>query len=218
MSQPLVPPTIDAALLWATDHIDTWATVVGGGGASGANGLTPADITALQAALTAAEDNRLAAEAARTDSKTATNSQNAAMATLRDQLSIAISNIRAYAVKQADPNTVYAAMEIPPKADPTPAPAPTPPTSLQGELTNDGYALISWTATRTNGDYWSIWRQLSTGGGLVLIGTTAGKKFTDDSVPTGAAWAQYRVRSHRGDEMSESSEPAQIVFGVAAAA
>lgn len=218
MSQPLVPQTIDAALLWATDHITTWAAAVAAGGASGANGLSPADITLLQTALTDAEDNRDAAIAARTDSKTATNAQNQSMDTLRDQLSIAISNIRAYAVKQADPNTVYNAMDVPPKADPTPAPAPTPPTNLQGELTNDGYALISWTATRTNGDYFSIWRQLSTGGPLVLLGTTAGKKYTDDTVPTGAAWAQYRVRSHRGTEMSESSEPAQIVFGVSAAA
>ena len=218
MANPLVPETIDAALLWATDHIATWDAAGAAGGLGGALGLVAADITALQAALTAAEADRAAAIAARSASTAATLSQNSSLDALRDQLAIAISKIRVFASTSADPNAAYAEAEIPPKSEPTPAPAPTPPSNVQGELTNDGYVSLAWTATRTNGDYWSVWRQLSSGGGLVLIGTTASKKFTDDTVPTGADWAQYRVRSHRGDAMSESSEPAQILFGVAAAA
>jgi hypothetical protein len=215
---PIVPETIDAALLWAADHIATWDAAVTAGGVSGAFGLVAADITALETALSTAQTDRAAAVGARITSTTATTTQNASMDELRDLLAIAISKIRVAASVAADPNTVYAGAEIPPKSNPTPAPAPTPPTNVQGELTNDGFVLLSWSATRTNGDYWSVWRQLSTGGGLVLVGTTASKKFTDDTVPTGAEWAQYRVRSHRGNETSESSEPAQILFGVAAAA
>lgn len=215
---PLVPDPIDAALLWATDHIATWDAEVTAGGPGGAYGLDAADITALELALSTADGNRDAAISARAESKSATLLQNSSMDELRDLLAIAVSKIRVFASEASDPNVVYAAMDVPPKADPTPAPAPTPPTNVQGELTNDGYVALSWTATRLNGDFWSVWRQLSTGGSLTLIGTTASKKFTDDSIPTGAQWAQYRVRSHRGDEMSESSEPAMILFGVAAAA
>ena len=213
---PLIPETIDSTLLWAADHIATWDAVVAA--ATPNIGLVDADITALQAALTTAESDRAAAVAARSASTTATATQNSSLDSLRDLLAIAVSKIRVAASTNANPNTVYDAAEIPAKANPTPAPAPTPPNNVQGALTNDGYVAVSWEATRTNGDYWSVWRQLSSGGGLVLIGTTAGKKFTDDNVPTGAEWAQYRVRSHRGSEMSESSEPAQILFGVSAAA
>jgi hypothetical protein len=213
---PLLPDTITGVLEWATDHIATWNNVVVND--LGDIGLTAADITALQGALTSAGNLRDASIAAHSAALAATVSQNDAIGTLRDQLSIAVSKIRVAAETNTNPNSVYALAEIPPRANPTPAPAPTPPTSLQGELTNDGYVTVAWTATRVNGDYWSVWRQLAGSSDLVLIGTTAGKTFTDSEVPVGVAWAQYRVRSHRGTEMSESSEPAQVVFGTAAAA
>lgn len=217
MSIQLVPRTVDGTLNWATDHIGTWNAAVTGGGGT-ALGLDTADITTLQAALTAADTSHKAASTARSGSKSATVLQNSDIDSLRDQLAIAVSKIRVFASEAADPNAVYAEADIPPKADPTPAPFPTFPTNVEGEIDNDGNVVVKWTATQVNGDFWSVWRQLSTGGALALIGTTASKKFTDDTVPSGIAWATYRVKSHRGGDVSESSEPTQILFGVEAAA
>jgi hypothetical protein len=84
-------------------------------------------------------------------------------------------------------------------------------------LNNNGHCVVAWVATRTNGDYWSVWRQLP-GGETTLIGTTGSKSFVDGEVPSGSAWAIYSVHSHRGNAVSESSEPVQILFGTAVAA
>ncbi|MEX2244384.1 MAG: hypothetical protein WD716_11130 [Fimbriimonadaceae bacterium] len=211
----LIPNTISGTLAWATSHIATWDTVIGGGGTIGIDAGT---VTALEGHLATAETDYNAAVTARADSKSATVSQNTSLATLRDQLAIAVSNIRAYAETQANPNAVYAEANIPPRAEPTPAPAPTAPAEVTVSLNNTGDCLVAWRATRVNGDYWSVWRTLAGEASPVLIGTTGAKSFVDLEVPSGTAWAIYSVFSHRGSAVSDSSEPVQILFGTAAAA
>ena len=217
MSNPLIPDTISGTLDWATSHIATWDAAVTAG-AGTALGLTAAQITVLQTALTDADGSHDAAIAARDASKAATLTQTSDLDTLRDQLAIAVSNIRAFAEGQDDPNAVYAEAQIPPRAEPTPAPAPTPPNEVSVSLNNDGDCVVAWKATRTNGDYWSVWRTIAGQPSATLIGTTGSKSFVDEEVPQGSAWAIYSVYSHRGAVVSESSEPVQILFGTVAAA
>jgi hypothetical protein len=214
---PLIPESISGTLDWATSHVATWSAAVAGGGAAGAFGISPAQMTTIEAALTAAQDAHNAAILARDESKSATVAQTNALAALRDQLAIAVADIRAFAAAAADPGAVYTGANIPPPATPTPAPAPTPPSEVEISLNNNGNVAIAWVATKTNGDYWSVWRQLP-GGEPTLIGTTGAKSFVDTDVPQGSAWAIYSVYSHRGSVVSDSSEPEQILFGSVAAA
>jgi len=218
MSNPLIPDTISGTLDWAVSHIATWDAAVTAGGLAGALGLVEADITALEAALTSADTGHTVAVAARDTSKAATLTQNSELEQLRDLLAITVSKIRAFAEAQADPNAAYAEAQIPPRANPTPAPAPTPPSEVSVSLNNDGDCVVAWKATRTNGDYWSVWRTIAGQASATLIGTTGSKSFVDEEVPQGSAWAIYSVYSHRGAVVSESSEPVQILFGTVAAA
>lgn len=214
---PLIPESISGTLDWATSHIATWDAAVTAGGIGGALGLVAADITALEALLTAANTSHAAAVTMREDSKSATLTQNSDLAALRDSLAITVGKIRTFAETSADPNAAYAEANIPPRANPTPAPAPTPPTEVELSLNNNGNVVVAWVATKTNGDYWSVWRQLPSGS-ATLIGTTGAKTFVDTEIPQGSAWAIYSVYSHRGSAVSESSEPEQILFGSLAAA
>jgi hypothetical protein len=213
----LIPNTIGGTLDWAVSHVTTWSAAVAGGGAAGAYGISPAQMTEIETALTTAQDAHNAAILARDESKSATVAQTNALEALRDQLAIAVADIRAFALAAADPGAVYTGANIPPPPTPTPAPAPTPPTTVELSLNNNGNVEVAWVATKTNGIYWSVWRQLP-GGESTLIGTTASKSFVDSSVPQGSAWAIYSVYSHRGSVVSDSSEPEQILFGSVAAA
>lgn len=50
-------------------------------------------------------------------------------------------------------------------------------------------------------------------GSWTPIGSVAAKSFLDDSLPSGAAWAQCRVKRHRGAEGCEGSEPIAVLAG-----
>lgn len=174
-------------------------------------GLTVIEMTAFAPLITSARTGFTNAEVARQASKNATVTLNANMDSLRNQGAALIAKIKAYAEATGNPN-VYVLASIPPPADPTPAPDPTPPSDVRGNVNNDGNVVLRWKATKVNGDFYSVWRLLS-GGSWTPIGSVAAKTFTDSTLPGGNAWAQYQVKSHRGEEVSEGSEPVVVLFG-----
>jgi hypothetical protein len=83
---------------------------------------------------------------------------------------------------------------------------------VAADLQNDGSILITWKGTVRNGQFFTVWRRISTQA-WAQIGSTAKKKFTDGNMPAGSTNATYMIRSHRGDMSSPGSEPVIIVFG-----
>ncbi|MCC6403064.1 MAG: fibronectin type III domain-containing protein [Fimbriimonadaceae bacterium] len=184
----IVPPTIDGVLNWAADHIATWDAVVTAGGPGGANGLTPADITSLENALTNAQTDRAAANAARSTSLAATTTQNDSIAALRDLLSTSIGDIKAFAKGSTDPSAVYTAMEIP-APDPNPTKHyPVQPTGLVANPDSSGSVLLTWNGGTNvagtvyeiqgsaDGNAWSILKATKTKR-ITLNGFTPGQTF-----------------------------------------
>lgn len=184
----VIPRNIDDVLSYATDHIATWNTAVTAGGATGANGLTPADITALQTSLTDADASRDAAVTARSTSKSATITQNTDLETLRSLLSQSVSKIKTYALGQADPNAVYAEMDVP-APDTTPTKHyPVTPASLVAQPFANGTVKLTWDS---NGNYRNTtfviegsndgasWSQIDTTNSqkITLTGYTPGQTF-----------------------------------------
>lgn len=174
-------------------------------------GLTAAEVSAFTPIVTAARSSFGAAQTARQAAKNATVTLNAGMTSMRDQGAGLIAKVRAFAEATGNPN-VYVLASIPPPADPSPAPDPTPPSQVSGSVNNDGNVVLRWKATRVNGDFFSVWRKVS-GGEWTAIASVATKTYTDVQLPAGNSWAQYQVKSHRGAEVSEGSEPVVILFG-----
>ena len=64
-----------------------------------------------------------------------------------------------------------------------------------------------------NGQFFSVWRKLSSETTWTQLGSVAAKKFTDTEVPEGLTGGQYKVLSHRGTAVSTGCEPIVVVFG-----
>ncbi|MBV6457924.1 MAG: hypothetical protein HONBIEJF_01044 [Fimbriimonadaceae bacterium] len=174
-------------------------------------GLTAAEMTAFTPLITAARTAFTNAETARQASKNATVTLDSNMLSLTNQGSALIAKIKAFAEATGNPN-VYVLSSVPPPSDPSPAPDPTPPSQVSATLNNDGNVVVKWKATKVNGDFFSVHRMVP-GGSWTPIGSVNAKSLIDMSVPVGAAWVQYQVRSHRGTLSSEGSEPIVLLLG-----
>lgn len=174
-------------------------------------GLTPAEMTAFTPLITSSRTAFTNSETARQASKNATVTLDANMLSLVNQGSALIAKIKAFAEATNNAN-VYVLSSVPPPADPTPAPDPTPPSQVSASINNDGNVVVRWKATKVNGDFFSVHRMVP-GGSWTSIGSVNAKTFTDNQVPVGAAWVQYQVRSHRGTLVSEGSEPIVLLLG-----
>lgn len=202
---PVVPDPNNDAIIFFETRSASWTAN------AAAIGLTPADMTAFAPVITGSRAAFTAAETARQASKNATVTLDSSMASLRGQGGALINKIKAFAEATGNPN-VYVLASVPPPAEPSPAPAPTPPASVSVNVNNDGHVVVRWKATKANGEFFSVHRLLA-GGGWTAIGSINGKSFTDATLPAGNSWAQYQVKSHRGTEVSEGSEPVVVLFG-----
>ncbi len=203
-----IPNTINAILNYATDHIATWNTVVTAGGPGGANGLTPADITALQAALTAADTSHGAAQTARSNSKSATALQNSDLASLRDLLSQSINKIKNYAAGSADPVTVYTEMDVP-EPDTTPTKHyPVTPTMLVAQPSADGTIKLTWDASTNFYGTTYLVEGSADGTTWSTVSTTTAQKITLTGYTPGAAyWFRVSARHNGQTSVPTASVP-----------
>lgn len=202
---PVIPDKNNDAILFFEQRQSDWTSN------AAALGLTPGDMTAFAPLITSARTSFTDAEVARQASKNATVTLENNMDSMRGQGAALIAKIKAFAESSGNPN-VYVLASIPPPAPPTPAPAPTPPASVSASVNNDGHVVVKWKATKLNGTFFSVHRLLP-GGTWTPVGSVAAKTFTDDTLPSASAWAQYQVKSHRGTEVSEGSEPIVVLLG-----
>lgn len=181
-------------------------------------GLTAPQTADYVAAVSAARAQYNAMIVARNAAMAATQAWYSLATSMRDQGSTLIALIKAFADTQPSPGEVYALAQIPPASDRTAAGPPTDGKNLTLELTNQGAIRLRWTGSLAKGQFFSVWRQLPGESGFTQIGSVATKTFLDGNVPQGADWAQYQVRAHRRDLVSQGCEPVTILFGVSLAA
>jgi hypothetical protein len=174
--------------------------------------MSAAQATAFATAAAKLNDSIIAANAARNTARAKMEISDAAWATFRDVSAQCLAAIKAKADSVTDPTSIYALAEIPSPAQPSPSGPPTEATNVAAHLQNDGSILVTWKGTVRNGQFFTIWRRISTQA-WAQIGATAAKKFTDNNMPAGSTNATYMIRSHRGDMSSPGSEPVIIVFG-----
>ena len=208
MSQPIIPQTIDALLNYATDHVATWNAVVTAG-AGEANGLDSAQITALETALTTATTDRNGAIAARSTSLAATQTQNDSLDGLRELLSLAIADIKAYANQQDDPNAVYTEMEVPVPASSGTRYSPVPVTDLIANPDANGNVELKWDGgANVEGTVYFIEGSADGAAWVQVYATKAQKAALTGYTPGQTYW--FRVRASNNDEVSTASNSVAI--------
>ncbi len=216
----ILPGSTIEQIQFCEAHVPVWTEV------AMAIGLTAPQVASLGTKTSAARGAFNAAQAAREASKAATIQQNTDARTMRNQASDLIRQIKAYAELQSNPNSVYAAAQIPPPSAPLPMPAPGKPSDFSVVLESDGSVTLSWNAAESaasTGAFFTISRKLPGQSSFSGIGGAPGTtsesrrcSFTDATVPTSAAGsgAQYIVQGFRGTRIGEASDAVTVQFGV----
>ncbi len=202
----IVPSSKSGLNTWAQTHVNPFIIN------ALALGLTPAQATTFSTASTAYNVSVLAQGDAYDKARAATEAMESAEQLLRDVASDTLAIIKGKANSSPNPITVYNLAQIPSPSAPSPAGPPTEATNVAAHLQNNGAILLTWKGSLAQGQFFSIWRKLSTNT-WTQIGSVAAKKFADNTLPVGSASATYMVQSHRGEQSSFGSEPVVIVFG-----
>lgn len=205
-----IPDTINGKIQYFEQHIPLWAADPV---AIGLTAQQMMDITSLTGAARVAYN---AAQAARQESKGATVTQNAAVASMMTLGTALIATIKAYADANGNDLAVYTSAGISPGGTPTPLPAPVPATDVSAMLLNSGEIRLSWRGTVANGTFYTVHRRIGNGAGdgFELIGSAAAKAFVDTTIPAGTSEASYYLVTHRDELTSDNSEPITVRFGV----
>ncbi|MFG0283421.1 MAG: hypothetical protein ACF8R7_03275 [Phycisphaerales bacterium JB039] len=179
-------------------------------------GLTLTTVTSIQGATVAARGAYDSAQVARDASKAATTTLHGAIDTLRGMGGPAINAIRAFAEGAADPMAVYSAAQIPPPADPTPAPAPEAPSDISLTLLLDGRIQLKWKAPQPVAGaevFTEIQRRFNGAGSYAPLASTGEKTYFDATVPAGTQQVEYLLYARRGGQVSAPAGES-ILLGV----
>lgn len=216
----MIPKTIDGVINWAEAHKETFEQnlVV--------LQLTQADIDDFASLIDDCRAFRAAATSAKEASKSATASQNDAIAELRTMIGGLVTKITGTAKTSDNPKSIYNAADLPTPKTPSDLEAPPAPVNVIATFNNtNGTVEMKWSNPSKDAfigkTTFIIERQLAqpiSGSGLpvvdwVQVGQSATKQFADDSVPSGYGLALYRITATRNNFNSVPSEPAMIIFG-----
>lgn len=182
-------------------------------------GLQPADVTALAALVSSAQDAFNAAEVARNASKAATLTLESAIAALRELGGDYVKTIRTRAETTGN-TAIYTLANLPAPAKPAPLGPAETPTDLTTTLTTGGSVELSWRGSRTGGTSFRIYRSIKTPDAeptsFELLGTSEERRFVDTNLPTGLQNATYYVVAVRSGGPSAPSDVSTLFFGTAA--
>ncbi len=162
-------------------------------------GTSAAEVTAMEAKLTAAQDamnDQIAAYAA---AETATNALDNAIDALMNAGTDIIKQIRTKAAIVGG-DSVYNLAEIPPRALPSPKPAPGKPTDFGATIEDNGALKLKWKCNNpagATGTLYQVYRKAEGESDYTYIGGTGEKKLTDETVPAGAAQLMYQIQAVR---------------------
>lgn len=166
------------------------------------------------------------AQAARLASRSATTTLKNSMATLRENASVLIATVKAFADLQVEPALVYSAAQIPMPLPTSPLPAPGRPTNIAITLEFDGAITLSWDAedsSASSGAMFMVSRKLAGQSDYIGIGAATGSttesrrcSFTDTTCPAAAAGtgARYVIQGVRGSRAGQPSPAMVVQFGV----
>lgn len=207
----ILPAKTQDLIDFCSAHSKVWAA------APTSMGLTAAQVSAFSAKLgnanTSLADQQSAADAARA----ATTAAHTNVSGLRKSAADLLKLIKAYAETQTNPNTVYAAAQIPPPGQGSPTPPPGKPTDLVVTLLEDGSLGLAWKCPNpagTQGTIYEVLRKVGGGtGNFAYVGSTGVRKFTDDTLASGSPSVTYQITAVRS---TQRGIPAQFTvnFGV----
>lgn len=178
-------------------------------------GLTVAQMTTLSSQITAAQAAATAADNARAASKAATANFYAAVATLSTTGSSYMTAIRAFAETKHDLN-VYTLAQIPAPTPGSPVGPPGTPTDFSVSLLQDGGITLKWKCANPDGAGGTIYEVRRKTAGTdtwVYVGATGLRSFQDDTVPSAVAGVTYQVTAVRSTLRGDPSQ-FNVNFGV----
>jgi hypothetical protein len=208
----LLPQTKIGKIQFFQSKIAPWTTN------ATAIGTTSAEVTALAAKVTAAEDAMADHVAAQAAAKTKTQILDDAIDGLVVSGMAIVKQIRAKA-GTAGPG-VYNLAEIPAPATPTTIGPPGTPTKLQATLNPDGSVALGWTCANpagSQGTIYHVYRQLEATGEFTFVGGTGTRKFTDTTIPSGLTQVVYQIQAVRSSAIGIAAEFI-VKFGTGAGA
>ena len=205
---PILPKRIQDLLDFMDSHGAIWNTNMA------ALGLTTAQANLVKNGAGTARTKYNAQLAAAQAAKVATNDAHDTAAQFRTAFADALKTIKAYALTQPDPNTVYNLAQIPPPAASSPLPPPGIPTDIKASLENDGSVTLRWKAvTPASGTVWTVRRRLESQSGFTFAGSSGVRSFTDATIPAGQTRVQYMIFGQRGQAVGEPCAAFTVQFG-----
>jgi hypothetical protein len=207
---PILPSRIQDLLDFMDSHGSIWNAN------AAALGLTVSQGNAVKLGAGAARTKFAAQLAAAQAAKVATNDAHDAAATMRTAFADALKTIKAFALTQADPNTVYNLAQIPAPAAAAPVPPPGVPTEITASLANDGSVVLKWKAANpagSSGVVWTIKRKLEAEQSFTFAGASGIRSFTDASIPWGQTRVQYMIFGQRGQSVGSPCAAFTVQFG-----
>jgi len=205
---PILPKRIQDLLDFMDSHGPAWNTN------AAALGLTVAQGNLVKNGAGIARSKYNAQLAAQQAAKVATNDAHDTTAQARTAFADALKTIKAFALTQADPNTVYNLAQIPPPAASSPVPPPGVPTNIQASLGTDGSVVLKWKAVNpAAGTVWTIKRKLEAEQSFTFAGASGVRTFTDATIPAGNTRVQYMIFGQRGQAVGNPCAAFTVQFG-----
>lgn len=190
-----IPQDNPGAIDWCTTHLANWPadpTTIG---------LDAARVAELASRTQAASVALATALQLDSDKKAAFADYHSKARTMREYASQSVGIIRGFAKGSEDPEAVYTAAQIPPPADPQPAPEPGVPSNFKTRLLQDGALELTFDCDNQGegGVTYEVRRRDGTSQSepFNFVLNALERKFTDDTIPHGTSSVVYRVQAIR---------------------
>ena len=209
-----LPSNNSSALTWLEARIASWVA------GPGAIGLTSAQVTDLATDINNARTSFTSVQTVRGEARDGTVEFNAKAKTMKQNASLLIADVKAFANAAPIPEQVYSAASILPNDPPSPAPVPEQASILSAVLGGDGSITINFKGRGPTGTVWEVSRQLEGETSFSHVGhaDSTSKSFTDSTVPGTVSSATYRVQGIRGSVSGPFSFSFNVQFGGTAGA
>jgi hypothetical protein len=179
-------------------------------------GLSPQQVISYTTAVESAKAALTEASAAKQAWKTAASNAAAQMRELNRVMTETVTTIDITAANAADPAALYQAALLTPPNTPGVMAAPGACNGFKAVLNAEGSVTISWKCKNpdnAHGTIYQIRRKLPHEAEFKPMELTASKRFTDESIPTGAGRVQYVVQARRGNAVGPASGPFTVQLG-----
>lgn len=203
------PSRRDEFLNWCSAHDPVWSAN------TGAIGMTTAQASAFNKAVGDLQAAILDQEKAKQTAKAATVTSNDMEAILRTLATENVQRIRTFAQSTNNP-TVYTTAQVPAVQPPSPVGPPGTPTNFTVGLDPQGAIVVKFKCANpsaSTGTTYLVRRKLPSQTSFAFFTVVGKKTFTDDTLPSGIAQAEYSVQAQRGDSSGVASATLVVKFG-----